>query len=176
MEQNFSLHNLSYLIKLKRRTKGKKMPKKTVKKTATVKKATVKKTASKKPATKKIVVEEVNEFVPEKHECACGHDCKCGCHGGSRFGRFLKKLIFFLIIFALGFGAAKLCDNGSDFRGPHAKFRNGCLVVSSVKCPQLQALLPVMDMNQDGCISRAEYRAVRNEFRAQVRAGMNMNR
>lgn len=155
------------------------MPTKTVKKAAAkpaaAKKTTVKKATVKKPATKKVVVEEVKEVIPETHECACGHECKCGCHGGSKFGRFLKKLIFILIIFALGFAAGKLCDNGRDFRGPRANFKNGCLVVSSIKCPQMQALLPVMDMDQDGCITKSEYKAVRDEFRAQVRAGMNMN-
>ena len=150
------------------------MPTKTVKKAAAkpavAKKTTVKKAAVKKPATKKVVVEEVKEVIPETHECTCGHECKCGCHGGSKFGRFLKKLIFVLIIFALGFAAARLVDDGRDFRGPRVDFDNGCLVVSSVKCPQLQALLPVMDMDQDGCITREEFRAVDAELRRQMRA------
>lgn len=154
------------------------MPTKTVKKAPVKpasKKSTIKKATVKKPATKKVVVEDVKEVIQENHECACGHECKCGCHGGTKFGRFLKKLIFILIIFALGFAAGKLCDNGRYFHGMRVDFNNGCLVPSSVKCPQMQALLPVMDMDQDGCITKAEYRAVRNEFRSQVRAVSGMN-
>ncbi len=155
------------------------MPTKTIKKSsaksAATKKTTVKKATVKKPAMKKVAIEDVKEIIPKTHECMCGHECKCGCHGGSKFGRFLKKLIFILIIFALGFAAAKLCDDGRYFRGARPHFRNGCLVVPSIKCPQMQALLPVMDMDQDGCITRSEYKAVKDEFRAQVRAGINMN-
>lgn len=160
------------------------MPAKTVKKAAvkpaTAKKTTVKKAAAKKATTKKIVVEEVKEPAPEMHECPCGHnctcggDCKCGHHCGSRFGHFMIKLIMVLIIFALGFAAAKFVDGGRDFRGPRVDFDNGCLDVSSVKCPQMQALLPVMDADGDGCIARDEYRTVSREFHRQMRAaGVN---
>ena len=155
---------------------AKKTVKKPVAKPATAKKTTVKKTAAKKPAAKKVVVEEVKEVAPEMHECACGHeckcdrDCKCGCHGGSKFGRFIMKLIIVLIIFALGFAAAKFVDGGRDFRGPRVDFDNGCLDVSSVKCPEMQAVLPIMDVDGDGCITRDEYRAVKQEMRRQMRA------
>ena len=82
------------------------------------------------------------------------------------------KLIMVLIVFALGFGAAKLLDC-DEFRGPRVDFDDGCLVVSSVKCPQLQALLPVMDIDQNGCITSEEYRAVKTELHRQMRAQMN---
>ena len=156
------------------------MPAKTTKKT-TVKKPVAKKATVKKAATKKVVAEEVKEFVPETHECACGHECKCGCHGGcgSKFGRFLKKLIIALVIFALGFAAAKMCDYGCHFRTPHVDFDNGCLDVASVKCPALAEKLPLMDVNKDGCISKDEYkmfkkdcpraRRVMNEAKREVR-------
>ena len=154
--------------------------KKTVAKKATVKKPAVKKTVPQaaKPDTaamKHVVAAPVEAHAPQcpcGPECKCGGDCKCA-RRGSRFGRFVIKLIVALIIFALGFAAAKLVDNGRAF-GPRVDFDDGCLVVSSVKCPQLQALLPVMDMDQDGCISREEFRAVNAELRRQMRAaGIN---
>ncbi len=162
------------------------MPTKPVKKTTaktttTAKKPAVKKTvAAKKTAAKKTVKQatapQVNEsiVVSEMPTCKCGANCNCGpdckcTRGGSRFGRFMIKLIMVLIIFALGFGAAKLLDC-DEFRGPRVDFDNGCLDVASVKCPQLQMALPVMDINQDGCITREEYRAVKAEMHRQMRA------
>ncbi len=160
------------------------MPAKTTKKTTA---KTVSKKTTKKPATKKVVVEEVKEIAPEMHECHCGHeckcgsDCKCGCNEGcgTKIGRFIKKFIIFLIVFALGFAAAKLCDNGRYFRGASADFNNGCLDVSSVKCPALMEKLPLMDLNKDGCISKDEFKMFRtncprarqtmNEVRREVR-------
>ena len=74
------------------------------------------------------------------------------------------KLIMVLIVFALGFGAAKLLDC-QNARCPRADFDNGCLDVSSVKCPRLQNALPAMDANADGCITREEYRTVVRDLR-----------
>lgn len=153
--------------------KGRNMPAKTTKKT-TVKKPVAKKATVKKAATKKVVAEEVKEFVPETHECACGHECKCGCHGGcgSKFGRFLKKLIIALVIFALGFAAAKMCDHGRYYRAARVDFNNGCLDVASVKCPALAEKLPLMDINKDGCISKEEYKMFKKDC-PRARRAMN---
>ena len=155
------------------------MPTKSTKKTTAKKTVTKKTVAAKKPAVKK----SVKKAAPELQEtivvqdmpkckcgenCACGADCKCG-RGGSRFGRFMIKLIMILIVFALGFGAAKLLDC-NEFRGPRVDFDNGCLDASSVKCPRLQLALPAMDIDRDGCITREEYRAVKSEMHRQMRA------
>ena len=165
------------------------MPNKTVKKTTAkttaAKKTVTKKTASaaKRPATKRVTkpVDVKDEIkIAAAPKCACGADCKCGenctcgadckcAREGSRFGRFMIKLIIVLIVFALGFGAAKLLD-WNEFRGPRVDFDNGCLDVSSVKCPRLQLALPAMDIDQDGCITREEYRAVKSEMHRQMRA------
>lgn len=155
------------------------MPTKSTKKTTAKKTVTKKTVAAKKPAVKKSVKKAAPELqetivAPEMpkckcgENCACGADCKCG-RGGSRFGRFMIKLIMVLIVFALGFGAAKLLDC-NEFRGPRVDFDNGCLDTSSVKCPRLQLALPAMDIDRDGCITREEYRAVKSEMHRQMRA------
>lgn len=155
---------------------------------STVKKATVKpvakkttvKPAAKKPtvkkvATKKVDAPELEQVAPvvETNDtpCACGKNCECGAdckcaRRGSKFGRFLLKLIIVLFVFALGFAAAQFCNrDGCGFRCPRADFDNGCLEVSSVKCPRLQNLLPTMDADQDGCITRQEFAAARDALR-----------
>ncbi len=152
------------------------MAQKTVKKTtakaATVKKAPVKKAAT-KPAAKKVVkatkpAAEKIEFAPV-NGCGCGEKCPCA-QKRCTFGRVIKKLIIALIIFALGFAAAKMCCCHKGFkRAPRVNFVEGCLDVSSVKCPKLQAALPAMDINQDGCITRDEFRAVKKEMRREIR-------
>lgn len=151
---------------------------KPVKKTSAKKTVTKKTVAAKKPAVKKTVKKSAPELqetviVPEMPKCKCGENCTCGAdckcmRSGSKFGRFMIKLIMILIVFALGFGAAKLlsCDG---FRGPRVDFDDGCLDVSSVKCPQLQMALPIMDANHDGCITRGEYRAIKSEMHRQMR-------
>ena len=158
-----------------------KMPAKPVKKTV-VKKKTVKKEAVKKtvkPATSKESVK--TEPVPEMVMCKCGKRCECGenckcVRRGSKCGRFMLKLIIVLIIFALGFAAAKFVDGKCFYRGPRVAFDNGCLDVSSVKCPKMQAVLPMMDIDRDGCITREEYRAIKKELGRQMRTGNAMMR
>lgn len=157
------------------------MAQKTVKKVAAkpvAKKTPVKKAATKKPAAKKSAVKEVKMTTPmaEMHTCGCGAGCHCGAScgcgtackcGGSRFGRFVRKLIFVVIVFALGWFAASM--QCGKHHGPRMHFVNGCLDVSSVNCPKLQNVLPAMDINQDGCITRDEFRAVKRRMRAEVR-------
>lgn len=157
------------------------MAQKPVKKTAAktvakpaAKKAPVKKVAAKKTA--KTVENNVVMPAVETYDCGCAKGCacggNCGCHGGFTFGRFIKKLIIALIIFALGFAAAKMCCGGKyGMRGPRAHFVNGCLDTASVKCPKMLEILPAMDINQDGCITREEYKAVKKELRREMRAG-----
>lgn len=150
------------------------MATKTVKTTAkpATKKTTTRATA-KKTVKKATTVKEPVTAAPvmEEHACACGASCHCGgkCGCGSKFGRFVKKLVVFLIVFALGFAAAKLCCNGPRHHGPRVHFVNGCVDVASVKCPKLVEALPAMDINQDGCITREEFAAVKQQMRAEIR-------
>lgn len=147
------------------------MAQKPVKKTTT--KPATKKAAVKKTTVKKVAPAPMME--PMTHECQCGTGCQCGqkckCGGGCKFGRFLMKLIMILIIFALGFATAKYLVGGCKHmpRGPRVEFTNGCLDMTSVKCPKLLEALPAMDINQDGCITREEYRAVKKEMRREIR-------
>lgn len=144
------------------------MAEKSIKKPAT-KKTVAKKTVSKPAATKKVAAKKApaKKVVPapvvEMHECGCAHGCACHGHCCDKkkctFGRFLKKLVVFLIIFALGFASAKLCifdDCGQKKFRP--VFENGCLVV---KCPKMAEKVAIMDVNHDGCINREEFRAAR---------------
>lgn len=143
------------------------MAEKSIKKTAT-KKTVVKKTATKPAATKKEVAKKapVKKVVPapvvEMHDCGCAHGCACHGHCCDKkkctFGRFVKKLIIFLVIFAMGFAAAKLCDMRHHPKMPRPEFENGCLVV---KCPKMAEKIAMMDVDHDGCVSREEFRAAR---------------
>lgn len=153
-----------------------KTTKKTTVKPAAAKKAPAKKVVAKKPAAKKPAApKKIVAAAPVAHECACGHNCQCGaeckCHHGCKGARFLKKLVIFLVIFALGFAAAKLCpcNKRGMMRGPRVNFVEGCLDAASVKCPKLVEALPAMDINQDGCITRDEFRAVKREMRREIR-------
>lgn len=119
----------------------------TAAKKTVIKEAAVKKPAVKKTTVKKAPVQELKQVAPAPEmndtKCACGSECTCGAdckckRSGSKFGRFMWKLIVALIIFALGFAAAKLCGPDCGFRGPRVEFANGCLDVTSVKCPRVK--------------------------------------
>ena len=157
------------------------MAQKTVKKVAAkkpaAKKTVVKKAAAKKPVAKKVVAAPAETVVvasaaPCTHECGCG----CKCHGG--FGRFVRKLLLALIIFILGFVAANMiCGNGPrGMRGPRVEYVNGCVDMASVKCPELLQALPAMDADNDGCITKSEYKAGKRELRRAMRSERKMHR
>ena len=149
-------------------------------------KPVVKKTAAKKTVTKKAaapVAKMAPVATPETHNCrcgnkcpcgkncACGHDCHCGdkcrCCGG--FGRTIMRVLWIIIVVAIAIAALRLCCCGPRHHGPRVHFTNGCLDVESVKCPKLASALPAMDINQDGCITRDEFRAVKRHMRAEIR-------
>ncbi|MCM1294271.1 MAG: hypothetical protein NC311_01780 [Muribaculaceae bacterium] len=159
------------------------MPTKTTKK-ATVKTTTVKKPVAKKAATKKVVKTSTKPaatkapkatamVAPAAHECHCGPNCQCvsACKcSGRKFARIIKKLIIALILLAIGFVAGSQLAGHRGPRGPRIEFApNGCMIEESVKCPKLIEALPAMDINQDGCITREEFRAVKQQMRREVR-------
>ncbi len=139
----------------------------TVKKTATkpaaTKKPTVKKTTAKKAPVKKMTAPVEDKFPCGCDKgCACGGDCVCA-KKKCTFGRFLKKLILVLIIFALGFASAKMCCCHKRAKmGPRPMFENGCLVV---KCEKMAEKVAAMDTNADGCVTREEFKAARKHMK-----------
>ena len=146
------------------KTTKKATTKKTVAKKTVSKPATAKKTVAKKAPVKKVVAAPVVEKFPCGCDkgCACGGECMCA-KKKCTFGRFLKKLILVLIIFALGFAAAKMCccDKRGKM-GPRPEFENGCLVV---KCPKMAEMVPMMDTDANGCVTREEFRAARKHMK-----------
>ena len=131
----------------------KKVTKKVATKTAT-KKAPVKKTVTKKAPAKKTVAPVV-----EMHPCGCDKGCPCGghCECKKHHCGFWKKLIVMVVFFALGFAAAKMMPCPKRAKMPKPQFDdNGCLVV---KCQKMIEKMPEIDLNNDGCVDKAEFKA-----------------
>lgn len=83
----------------------------TAAKKTVIKEAAVKKPAVKKTTVKKAPVQELKQVAPAPEmndtKCACGSECTCGAdckckRSGSKFGRFMWKLIVALIILHWG--------------------------------------------------------------------------
>ena len=138
------------------------MPKKSTKTTKTTKTRTVKKTAP------------VMNTVPQAYECPCGAECHCGCHHGK-----FKKFIVLLIVFLIGFAAAKFtcCPHRHHMRkGPemHPVFENGCLDMASIKCPKMVETLQVSAANADACITLEEFQEVKEAMHREMREHHHM--
>lgn len=144
--------------------------KKPATKKTTAKAAPAKKTVAKKTApAKKSPVKKVEAPVVEMHTCGCGHSCPCGgnCECKKHHCGFWKKLVVVLVFFALGFAAAKMMPCPKRGKMPKPEFENGCLVV---KCPKIAEKLPQIDVNSDGCVDKAEFKAFKKEMRREHRA------
>jgi hypothetical protein len=150
---------------------------KPVAKKAPVKKAVAAKAAAKKTAAVKVapiaaenVVATAPVEAPAAKGCGCGCGGKCCC---GRFGRFVKKLVIFAIIFALGYATAEVWNPGhyfKGFRGPRVEFVNGCVDFARISCPEMAARSAQADTNGDGCVSKAEFRAAQKQMRKEFRA------
>ena len=139
---------------------------KTTKTTKTTAKKTVaKKTVAKSAVKKTPVKKEVAPVVTEKFPCGCDKGCACGGKCACRGGKFFKKLIVFLIIFALGFVAAKMCCCKYN-KMPRPQFDNGCLVV---KCPEMAKKIPMMDADKNGCVTKEEFKAAKKAMKGQAK-------
>lgn len=145
------------------KTTKKTTAKKTVTKTVAAKKTTVKKATIKKAPAKKVMAPAADKFPCGCDKgCACGGDCVCA-KKKCTLGRFLKKLILVLIIFALGFASAKMCCCHKRAKmGPRPMFENGCLVV---KCEKMAEKVAMMDTNADGCVTREEFKAAHKHMK-----------
>lgn len=156
--------------------KGRKMAKKPVKKAvakkAPAKKAPVKAVAKKAPVAKAAVAE--TKVVMET-PATCGTGCCCG-KKSCGFCRFVRKLIVFFVIFALGYSAAMYCPHAKRFmhNGPRMNemFVNGCLDTAKLPNPDMAEKIKTADTNNDGCISKEEFAAGRDQAREEVRAEM----
>ena len=125
-----------------------------VKKTA--KKTTVKKTYAKPTPVK-------------EYKCECGENCHCHCHGCAHW---LKHVIVWAIIFALGMVCGKMLDcghHGKHMPKMNPVFENGCLKMDSIQCPKMVEKLASADVNGDNCISMAEYKTMKKEMKENMR-------
>ena len=133
--------------------------------------ANTKKSPAKKTTVRKTTKATVKKVVKpaETYSCGCNQGCACGghcvehAHCGCHRGKFWKKLVLFLIVFALGFATAKLCccHKRGGFM-PRPEFDNGCLVV---KCPKMAEKVAMMDKNGDGCVDKAEFKMAKKHRR-----------
>ena len=100
-----------------------------------------------------------------KHECSCGADCRCHKHGPMHI---VKHIIVWAIIFALGVACGKMTNCGHHKkvqRKIHPVFTNGCLDMTSIKCPKIAENIVKADVSGDNCISVEEYKAWKKENR-----------
>ena len=142
-----------------------KTTKKAVKKTTTVKKTVAKKAPAKKTTTKKAPEMKIAAPVVETHNCGCDKSCPCGghCECKKHHCGFWKKLIVALVFFALGFAAAKMLPCPKRAKMPRPQFDdNGCLVV---KCQKMIDKMAEIDINADGCVDKAEFKAFKRSMR-----------
>ncbi len=123
-------------------------------------KQTTKKTAV-KPAAKK-TVKTVEKKANTPCGCACHEHKHCGCCKGA----FWKKLILFIAVFAIGFASAKMTHCKKHKMMPRPEFDNGCLVV---KCPKMAKMIPMMDADKDGCVTKQEFMASKKHHRPNKR-------
>ncbi len=130
--------------------------------------------------TKKTMKRLVAKKAPVKpapvmeHKCDCGRDCPCHRHG-----HFIKHLILWAIIFALGMVCGKMfCCGHHGFKHMpkmHPVFDNGCLRMNSIDCPMMREKLMAADVNGDECVSIEEYKAVKKEMRKEMREHKGFN-
>jgi len=144
-------------------------PKKTTKSTQklAVKKPTAKKTVTKTVIKKSPAIElKPTVSAPAAQACACACGCKCKS--------VFKKLIVFLVIFALGFATCKYVCCGSHhyrmgmgMRGDMKMagsnmFTNGCLDTNKIENPGFAAhvakIAETADADSDGCVSPEEFK------------------
>lgn len=116
---------------------------------------------AKQTAKKNVIRKSPVKHVPVmEHSCGCGKDCPCGCH---RHGsaHVIKHIIVWAIIFALGMACGKMMNCGHGRKMPRQiqpVFTNGCLDITSIKCPKMAEEVVAADVNSDDCISIEEYK------------------
>lgn len=119
-----------------------------------------KKTTKRAPAKRVVKTAPAKAPAPELHECHCG--CKCTP---------LKKTFYLGGMFILGFLVAYFafcpCHRHHFKHGMpkmHPVFVNDCLDMESIKCPKMTEALATADVDGNGCISVAEFDAVKKSM------------
>lgn len=124
--------------------------------TKTVKKAPAKKPVKKvaKPAI--VVARPLTTEIPEP-----SHYCHC-----TKRKRNIILTCVFTGAFVLGFVVSQTFFCGCpNKRAPHVQFVNGCVDVTSIKCPKMLEELPMIDADHDGCITKKELRVAKRAMR-----------
>ncbi|MCL2538063.1 MAG: hypothetical protein FWE52_01115 [Alphaproteobacteria bacterium] len=80
--------------------------------------------------------------------CACDSGCKCKS--------WFWKIVLWIVIFAIGFCAGKMCCMKHMMWKKQFTFdANGCLDVSKLR-GKMAAKIAAADLNNDGCITKVE--------------------
>ena len=114
-----------------------------------------------KKSTRRAPGKPVENPAAAKADCGCG----CGCCGGKKriLICLLKTLMLIVLIAVVSALTCKfMCGRHmlkkSLLREP-VIFRDGCVDLSEVKCPEKLKELAALDANGDGCISKDEFAA-----------------
>lgn len=124
---------------------------------------TVKKSPAKKPAKKIVksvaapVAKPVFTDIPEPSRY---------CHCTKRKRNTILTCVS-IIFFLLGMLVYHMffCDGHHPRYKMKPQFVNGCIDVTSIKCPKMLEGLPMMDTDHDGCITKTELRAAKKMMR-----------
>jgi len=121
----------------------------------------VKKAPAKKPVKKvvkpAVVVKPVVDEIPLPDPY---------CHCTKRKRNTILTCVF-TGSFIIGFLVSQLFFCGCCHKKhiPRVQFVNGCVDVTTVKCPKMLEDLPVIDADHDGCITKKELRAAKKMMR-----------
>ena len=117
-----------------------------------VKKAPAKKKAVKKVVKPAVVVKPVLTELPEPDRY---------CHCTKRKRNCILTCVF-IGSFIIGFLVSQICFCGCCRKhAPKVQFVNGCVDVASIKCPKMLEMVPMMDADNDGCITKTELRTAK---------------
>ena len=123
----------------------------------------------KKPAARKAAPKAAAKPVLKTTPVATAPASTCTpatCCGGKK-GHWLKKVLLIIVVFALGYAACFFCPKKPG-HGMMRKFdQNGCLMMERIKCPMLAQKVMAADLDNDGCITRQEFRAWKKSVRGE---------
>ena len=88
------------------------------------------------------------------------------CHCTKRKRNMILTCVS-IIFFLLGMLVYHMffCDGHHPRYVPRVQFVNGCVDVTTVKCPKMLEDLPTIDADHDGCVTKTELRAAKKMMR-----------